>query len=72
MIRSWRLNGNGKMKPWLVSPDLGRAILAAAEGKPFGREPEWYRDFEKQYAALPRGKPRTSKPALPTKGDTDT
>ena len=37
------------MVPIEHAPDLGRAILSAAQGKPFGTEPEWYRDFEKQY-----------------------
>ncbi len=59
------------MVPIEHAPDLGRAILSAAQGKPFGTEPEWYRDFEKQYLALPRGKPSTSEPAVSTKGDTE-
>ena len=32
--------------------NLDRAIIAASKGRPFGWEPEWWRDFEKQYAAL--------------------
>ncbi len=50
---------------------LGKAIMAAAEGKRFGPEPDWYRDFEKQYKALPRGKSRASEPAQPAEGDND-
>ncbi len=37
------------MVPVEHAKQLGEAIVAAAEGKPFGPEPDWYRDFEKQY-----------------------
>ena len=46
------------MVPLECAPDLGRAILAAAKGKPFGPQPEWWADFEKQYAGF--GKRRTN------------
>ncbi len=59
------------MVPIEHAEELGRAILSAAQGKPFGPMPEWFADFEKQYAALPRGKPSTSEPALSTEGDTE-
>lgn len=41
------------MVPLDCATDLGNAILAAAQGKPFGPQPEWWEDFEKQYAAVP-------------------
>ncbi len=50
---------------------LGKAILAAAEGKRFGTEPDWYRDFEKQYKALPRGKASASNPGPLTESHID-
>ncbi len=28
---------------------LGKAIIAASEGRPFGPRPDWWADFEKQY-----------------------
>ncbi len=60
------------MVPIEHAEELGRAIIAAGRGQSHGPTPAWYGDFEKQYAALPRGKPRTSEPALPTECDTDT
>ena len=33
------------MVPIECAATLGKAIIAAAEGKPFGSEPEWFRDF---------------------------
>ncbi len=48
---------------------LGKAILAAAEGKKFGPEPDRYRDFEKQYKALPRAKPRAHEAGPPAEGE---
>ena len=59
------------MVPIDRAEELGKAIIAAGRGQSHGPAPEWYADFEKQYAALPRGKPRTSEPALATEGDTD-
>ncbi len=59
------------MVPLECAPDLGRAIMAVAQGKPFGPQPDWWADFQKQYAALPRGKRGTSKPELPAEGETD-
>jgi len=43
------------MVPMDRAADLGRAIIEASRGRPFGPQPEWWADFEKQYAALPRG-----------------
>ena len=60
------------MVPIEHAKELGSAIIAAGRGQSRGPAPEWYADFEKQYAALPRGKPSTSEPAPPTDGDTDT
>lgn len=37
--------------PLECAKSLARAIESAASGAPFGEEPEWYRDFEKQYNA---------------------
>jgi len=36
--------------PQECATDLAKAINAAAMGKRFGPEPDWYQDFEKQYA----------------------
>ena len=38
--------------PQECARDLAMAIAAAASGERFGPEPDWYRDFEKQYATL--------------------
>lgn len=59
------------MVPIECAVTLGKAIIAAAEGKPFGPEPEWYRDFEKQYKALSRARPRPAQQAVATEADTD-
>ncbi len=37
------------MVPLDCAADLGNAILAAAEGKPFGPQPSWWVAFEQQY-----------------------
>ena len=34
---------------------LAKAIAVGASGKQLGPEPEWYADFEKQYAARANG-----------------
>ncbi len=39
--------------------NLAEAITAAASGKRLGPEPDWYRNFEKQYAARQRSSPVT-------------
>ena len=36
--------------------ELGNAIIEAAKGKPFGPEPDWWADFEEQYAELPQNR----------------
>ncbi len=59
------------MVPIAHAEELGSAIIAASRGQSRGPAPEWWADFEKQYAALPRGKPSTSEPTPPTEGDTD-
>ncbi len=60
------------MVPIEHAEQLGNAIIAAGRGQSRRPAPEWYADFEKQYAALPRGKLSTSERALPAEGDTDT
>ena len=42
------------MVPIDHAEEVGQAIIAALKGKPFGQQPEWWADFEKQYKALPR------------------
>ncbi len=37
------------MVPIKSAAALGKAIIAASKGRPFGDQPEWYRDFEKEY-----------------------
>ena len=39
--------------PLECAKSLARAIESAADGNAFGEEPDWYRDFEKQYNARP-------------------
>ena len=59
------------MVPIECAATLGKAIIAAAEGRRLGPEPDWYRDFEKQYAALRRAKPRASESAPAVEPDTE-
>ena len=40
------------MVPIESAERLGQAIVAASKGKPCGPQPEWWADFERQYAAL--------------------
>ena len=49
------------MVPLECAAELGEAIIAASKGEPFGRQPEWWTDFETQYEALARA---------PSKSDT--
>ena len=62
-VRLRTFNRHKKLGCWYPSPryfvipqecarDLAKAIEAAASGQRFGSEPDWYRDFEKQYATL--------------------
>ena len=37
------------MVPIDCAASLGKAIIAASKGRPFGDPPEWWADFEKQY-----------------------
>jgi hypothetical protein len=32
--------------------ELGRAIISAADGRPYGDPPEWWDEFEEQYARM--------------------
>lgn len=61
-VRLRTFNRHKKLGCWYPSPryfvvpqecalDLAKAIEAAAVGERFGPEPDWYRDFEKQYNA---------------------
>ena len=61
-VRLRTFNRHKKLGCWYPSPryfvvpqecarGLAKAIEAAASGQRFGPEPDWYRDFEKQYAA---------------------
>ena len=59
------------MVPIECAATLGKAIIAAAEGKPLGSEPEWVRDFDKQYRALPRRKSRGSTAEPPAEDKID-
>ena len=38
------------MVPIAAAPALGQAIIAASAGEPFGEPPEWWAEFEEQYA----------------------
>ena len=40
------------MVPLDRAAELGKAIIAASEGRTIGRQPEWWADFEKQYAGF--------------------
>ncbi len=62
LVRLRTFNRHKKLGCWYPSPryfvvpqecalNLAEAIAAAASGQRFGPEPDWYRDFEKQYAA---------------------
>ncbi len=57
------------MVPLECAAQLGQALIAAAKGRPFGAEPEWYRDFEKQYAALRKSKVRVPEDVQPPDED---
>ena len=37
------------MVPIKSAAALGKAIIAAGKGRPFGEQPDWWADFEKQY-----------------------
>lgn len=61
-VRLRTFNRHKKLGCWYPAPryyvvpkecalDLAKAIEAAASGERYGPEPEWYRDFEKQYNA---------------------
>ena len=77
-VRLRTFNRHKKLGCWYPSPryfvvpqecarDLARAIEAAASGERFGPEPDWYRDFEKQYAAgVPGSSWRTGNVLVPT------
>ena len=38
--------------PLECAAELGEAIIAASEGEPFGIQPEWWEEFERQYREL--------------------
>ena len=65
----WYPGGRFYTVPIECAATLGEAIIAAAEGKKFGPEPDWYRDFEKQYKALCRAKSRASELAPSTEDE---
>jgi hypothetical protein len=37
------------MVPIEHAEELGKEIIAASKGRPFGDPPEWWADFEKEY-----------------------
>ena len=53
------------MVPLGRAAELGRAIIAASQGEPFGPQPDWWHDFEKQYEALLKGNTRPT-PSIPS------
>ena len=70
-VRLRTFNRHRKKGCWYPSPryfvvplecarSLARAIESAAAGKPFGEEPDWYRDFEKQYKVRQTSPPTDS------------
>ena len=77
-VRLRTFNRHKKLGCWYPSPryfvvpqecarDLARTIEAAAAGNQSGAEPDWYRDFEKQYNAVTPGSSwRTRKAPVPT------
>ena len=48
----WYPTGRFYTVPIECAAELGRALLAAARGIPFGKQPDWYADFDKQYQAM--------------------
>ena len=45
----WYLTKSFFIVPIECAAEIGKAIMAASKGRPFGDPPAWWADFEKQY-----------------------
>lgn len=81
-VRLRTFNRHKKLGCWYPSPryfvvpqecarNLAEVIEAAASGQRFGPEPDWYRDFEKQYNAGVPGSKWRSRQGLATDAVTE-